>query len=48
MRAINKKTEEWLYLMDEPGTGILHIYYENKQIYFEEYDLSVDSDELNR
>lgn len=48
MRVISKNTEEWLYFMDEPGAGILHIYYENEQIHFEEYDLAVDSYELNR
>ncbi len=47
LRVISNNTEEWLYLMDEPGAGILHIYLENEKVYFEEYNLSVNSDELN-
>lgn len=26
IRVLNESTEEWLYLMDEPGAAMLHIY----------------------
>lgn len=48
IRVIRENTEEWLYLMDEPGAAMLHIYRKDEQIHFVEYDLSVTSDELNR
>lgn len=46
-RVVTENTEEWLYLMNEPGASMLHIYVQNKQIHFAEYDLSVDSFGLN-
>lgn len=45
--VINNNTEEWIYLMDEPGANILHMYLENKQVHFAEYGLSVESLDLN-
>ena len=48
IRVIKENTEEWLYLMDEPGASILHIYLKNERIHFVQYTLSADSDELNR
>ena len=34
--------------MDEPGAAMLHIFQKDERVYFVEYDLSVNSDELNR
>lgn len=48
IRVIKENTEEWLYLMDEPGAAMLHIYREDVRVHFAEYDLSVNSDKLNR
>lgn len=47
LRVVKDNTEEWLYLMNEPGAAILHIYLENKKVHFAQYDLSVASDDLN-
>ena len=47
LRVIKGNTEEWLYLMDEPGAGILHIYMKDGKVHFAEYSLSVSSDELS-
>ena len=47
IRILNGSTEEWLYLMDEPGASMLHIYLKNNRIHFAEYSLSIDSTELN-
>lgn len=47
IRVLNESTEEWLYLMNEPGASMLHIYLKNNWIHFAEYSLSVDSTELN-
>lgn len=48
IRVIKENTEEWLYLMDEPGASMLHIYLKGERVHFLEYDLSVNSCELNR
>ena len=48
LQVIKQNTEEWLYLMDEPGAAMLHIYQKDGRVHFVEYDLSVNSDELNR
>lgn len=47
MRVISGNTEEWLYLMNEPGAFMLHIYLADERLHFAEYDLSVASFELN-
>lgn len=47
IRVICENTEEWLYLMDEPGSAMLHIYLKNEKVHFAEYSLSVNSYELN-
>ena len=47
MRVISDNTEEWLYLMNEPGAFMLHIYLADERLNFAEYDLSVASFELN-
>lgn len=47
MQVINNNTEEWLYLLNEPGAAMLHIYIVDSRIYFAEYGLSVASVELN-
>lgn len=46
-RVVKENTEEWLYLMDEPGARILHIYLENNKVHFAQYELSVESGNLN-
>ena len=46
LRAIRENTEEWLYMMDEPGARMLHIYLKDGQVHFAEYRLSVESYEL--
>lgn len=46
-RVVKENTEEWLYLMDEPGAAILRIYLENKKVHFAQYELSVESGDLN-
>ena len=47
IRVISENTEEWLYMMDEPGASMLHIYLKDERVHSAEYGLSVDSDELN-
>lgn len=47
IRVISENTEEWLYMMDEPGASMLHIYLKDERVHFAEYSLSVTSDELN-
>lgn len=47
LRVYNQNAEEWLYLMNEPGAGMLNIYNKNNRIHFAGYSLSVDSTELN-
>lgn len=46
-RVLTQNTEEWLYLMNEPGAGILHIYLKDKKMHFACYGLSVESTELD-
>ena len=48
IRVISENTEEWLYMMDEPGASMLHIYFKDDRVHFAEYSLSANSDELNR
>ena len=48
IRIINENAEEWLYLMNEPGASMLHMYLKDERIHFAEYSLSVNSTELNR
>lgn len=47
IRVINNNTEEWLYLMDEPGASMLHIYLSDERLHFAEYSLSIESSDLN-
>ncbi|MDE7318599.1 MAG: hypothetical protein K2N46_02570 [Lachnospiraceae bacterium] len=47
LRVIDTKTEECLYLMDEPHADLLHICLKNEKIHFAKYRLSVNSFELN-
>lgn len=47
IRVINNNAEEWLYLMDEPGASMLHIYLSDERLHFAEYSLSIDSVELD-
>lgn len=47
IRVLNENSEEWLYLMNEPGAALLHIYLKDGRIHFAAYGLSVDSTELN-
>lgn len=48
IRVIEENTEEWLYLMNEPGALMLHIYRKDEKVHFVGYGLHAASDELNR
>lgn len=47
IRVINNNTEEWLYLMGEPGASMLHIYLADERLHIAEYSLSIDSTDLD-
>lgn len=49
LNVLEKRTkDEWLYLMNEPGADMMHIYEGEDKVHFEVWDLSKCSDELDR